>query len=121
MVKFIEMIKLGVKRYKRQRMNDVVQNYAQCAHDSAQLMLPLLVGVYSGCITHVINRTCADPKPLVGLLEAINACVEHYGPGIRDIVEAYEVEVADVSQYLQPQLAELANSFTRMRRDVNPT
>lgn len=71
------------------RLHRVLSRYMSSVQCLMDVSIPKAMDLYRDIGETIIDKTVEDPQPMLDLLNAVEKCVGHYGPGI----------IADIARY----------------------
>lgn len=90
--KFATAIKKIIAARKAQQVKDVVTHFAQLVDVQVLTTLPTAIAFYQRTAHTFIDKTVENPEPALQLISALDACVKHYGPAVKEEFARYEAE-----------------------------
>lgn len=91
--KFISLIKTYIAARKAQQVKDVITQFTQLVDAQVLLTIPTAVAFYQRSAHALIDKTVEAPEPALQLITALDACVKHYGPTVKEEFAKYQAEL----------------------------
>lgn len=91
--KFATAIKKIIAARKAQQVKDVVTHFAQLVDVQVLATLPTAFAFYQRTAHALIDKTVENPEPAPQLISALDACVKHYGPTVKEEFVRYQAEL----------------------------
>lgn len=91
--KFASLIKTYIAARKAQQVKNVAMQFTQLVGSQILVAVPTAVMFYQRSAHALIDKTVENPEPALQLISALDACVKHYGPTVKEEFLRYQAEL----------------------------
>lgn len=113
----LNQIKNIVLTFKAHRAKNVVQSYLSMYSAAFGKALPIVIKGYDSVAQELIDKTAADPQPLINLIDAVDSVAKHYGPGLKVVFAKIGNDIDVVN--IDPILLARMQQFQQTLKEIN--